>query len=92
MPPPDHFPVRAGDPRYQIISASDGFLITPNDSADLPKLTRGIILGTAGAVRVTFLSGATITIPYLVAGAIHSLQLSRIHSTGTTATGIVGLL
>ena len=90
--PPETSPMRPGDPRYQIVGATDGFAITPNDSTDLVKLPRGLIVGTAGAVRVTMLSGAVLTLPLLAAGVIHSLQVTRVHSTGTTATGIFGLL
>lgn len=90
--PSEVFPIRPGDPRHQIVGAADGFAITPNDTTDLPKLTRGLLVGTTGAVRVTMLSGAVLTLPSLAAGVIHSLQVTRVHSTGTTATGIFGLL
>lgn len=84
--------MRPGDPRSHIVGATDAFLITPNDSVNLIKLTRGLLVGTAGAVRVTMLSGAVITFPTLSAGIIHPLQVVRVHSTGTTATGLIGLL
>ncbi|VTR90823.1 Uncharacterized protein OS=Thalassobacter stenotrophicus GN=PM03_12725 PE=4 SV=1 [Gemmata massiliana] len=66
-------------------------LIVPSDSADLPFSTRGISFGAAGMVRVTMIGGETVTIPSgaLAAGAIHALRVVRVHSTGTTATGLV---
>lgn len=66
-------------------------LVTPADGSDLPFLTRGLSIAGAGAVRVTTAAGDTVTIPSgaLAAGVVHPLRVSRVWSTGTTATGIV---
>lgn len=62
--------------------------VTPNDSADLPGgATRAIMVGEAGDVAVTYVNGATDTI-YLLAGIVHPIQVARVRSTGTTATGV----
>lgn len=64
--------------------------VVPNDSTDLPDITRGIVIGGAGDLTVTMLGGDTVTFT-LVAGVTHPMRLSRIHSTGTTATNIVAV-
>lgn len=65
--------------------------VVPSDSVDLPFATRGIMVATAGSLRVTFVGGETVTLPALAAGMTHAARLSRIWLTGTTATGIVAL-
>lgn len=72
--------------------ASDGFSITPNDGADLQKMTRAIHVGTAGAVRVTLRNGAVVTLSGLGAGTLLPIRAKRVHATGTTAGGLVALL
>jgi len=74
--------------------ASSGyvFLITPNDSADLTKVTKGVSFGTAGALKIDDESGNAVVIPSgaLAAGVIHPIRARRVYSTGTDASGIVG--
>lgn len=66
-------------------------LVTPDDATDLGFQTRAISFAANGAIRVTTSGGDTVTIPSgaLAAGVMHPLQVTRIFSTGTTATGIV---
>ena len=66
------------------------FAITPNDSADLANVTRGLLLGAAGNVKVDMLESGTVTLA-LAAGIIHPLRVKRVYAAGTTATGIIGL-
>jgi hypothetical protein len=49
------------------------------------------MVGVAGAVKVTFFDGTTVTFGTLVAGVIHPLRVKRVFATGTTATGIIGV-
>lgn len=72
--------------------AQGAFLITPDDSTDLPRSTRGISFAVPGSIRVTMVDGDVVTIPSgaLAAGVIHPIGVRRVHSTGTTATGLVG--
>lgn len=72
--------------------AANAFLITLDDSNDLPYVTRGISFGTAGAVKVTLKGGQTVIIPTgnLAAGVIHPLMATRVWNTGTTASNLVG--
>lgn len=74
-----------------IIPALHVALVTPSDSADLTYTSRGVAFAAAGDLKVTTSGGETVVIPSgsLAAGLIHPLMVTRIWSTGTTATGIV---
>ena len=69
-----------------------GFDIAPDDAADLVSLTRAIVLGSAGDVAVVLKNGDAITLPALAAGVIYPVRVARVLATGTTATGIKGLI
>ena len=80
----DHFKENAitlGDP------ASNALLVTPDDNTDLPILPRCITVEVAGDLRMTFANGTTMTIQ-ADSGMIYPFRVKRIHSTGTTATGV----
>lgn len=72
--------------------ARDGFEIVPNDTADLSKVTRAVHVGTGGALRVTLISGAEVTLAGLSAGTLVPIRAERVHATGTTAGDLVALL
>ena len=72
--------------------AQDGFSITPNDEADLPQVTRALYCGTGGTLVVKLLSGATLTFINVPAGSFLPIRVVRVHSAGTTAGALVGLL
>ncbi|PIL21173.1 hypothetical protein P775_05690 [Puniceibacterium antarcticum] len=63
--------------------------ITPNDTSDLSTLTRALYVGGAGDLRVTMADGNTVTFAGLPVGW-HPVRVARVHSTGTTASNIVG--
>ncbi len=63
-------------------------LVTPSDALDLAQVTQWVYLGASGSLRVTTRGGQTLTTPVLSAGW-HLMELTRIHATGTTATGIM---
>lgn len=67
------------------------FAVTPDDAVDLARATRCLNVATSGAVRVTTLGGDTETL-YIAAGITFPIRVARIWATGTTATGILGLL
>ena len=71
--------------------ASGGAAVTPNDSTDLTTTSRAIIVGGAGNIAVTFVDGSDVTIVGLLAGQVYPFRVSRIKSTGTTATDIVAI-
>ena len=72
--------------------ASRGFAVTPNDAADLARVSRGIYVGEGGDLRVLLANDdVPVTFPGLAGGMIHGLRLRRVFATGTTATGLVGV-
>lgn len=69
-----------------------GFDINPSDGSDLAQVTRAVMVSVAGDLAVTLKNGDSITLPGLTPGVIYPVRASQIHSTGTTATGIKGLI
>lgn len=64
--------------------------VTPNDSSDLPYVTRGIMVtGTSGNVALVFQDGSQVTLGGLAVGTLYPFAVTRVKATGTTATGIV---
>lgn len=83
------------DPYADLVPATDGplvggFAVTPS-AADLPVVTRALMVGGGGDVAVILRNGDTVTLPGLQPGAVYPLRVSRVLAAGTTATGIVGL-
>ncbi len=71
-----------------ISSAYGAAAVTPNDSTVIPT-TRALAIGVAGNVAVR-MANATIATIAVTAGTA-ALQVDRVYSTGTTATGITAL-
>lgn len=65
--------------------------VSPSDSNDLPFLTRGLYVGTAGHVKVTMADGSVGVLKSLSGGIVHPLSVRRVWSTGTTALDIIAL-
>lgn len=83
------------DPYADLVPATDGplvggFAVTPA-VADLPVVTRAIMVGATGDVAVVLRSGDQVILPALQPGAVYPLRVMRVLIAGTTATGIVGL-
>ena len=73
--------------------ARDAFSITGNDSTDLAKITKALHISGSGDVKLTLMNmaaGSSITIT--LDTGYHPLRAKRVWATGTTATGITGLL
>jgi len=71
--------------------AGHGFAITPSDSIDLERPVRALYVGGAGALAVTFASGAEVVLSGIMGGTVLPIRAVRVRATGTTATAIVGL-
>ena len=71
--------------------AERAFAITGNDSTDLTVFPRAIYVGGAGNVKVTTIGGDTVTFSGALAGTIIPVRVTRVFSTGTTATNLLGL-
>ncbi|GGO96520.1 spike base protein, RCAP_Rcc01079 family [Stakelama pacifica] len=84
-----------GSPSVTTDPASDIIPIAPNDSADLSTVVREVrlkpISGTDGTIRVTFANGSTRDTEIAV-GMPLTGTIVRVHATGTTATGLEGLV
>lgn len=65
--------------------------ITPSDSTDLFTIPKALYVGGAGNLVVKLLDDATTVTFAVQAGAILPVRPVRVYSTGTTATGIIGL-
>lgn len=78
----------------KISPGEDIFPITPDDDNDLELVTRGFCFTAEGTLRVTTLEGNVRDLPsgLFCAGVIHSMRITRVHSTGTTATDIHGVV
>lgn len=72
--------------------ASHGFAVTPNDATDVAEITRALYIGSGGALAVVLHSGAEATLQNVASGTLLPLRARRVKATGTTATGIVGLV
>ncbi|MFG6621456.1 hypothetical protein ACGYK3_18290 [Sulfitobacter sp. 1A05707] len=68
-----------------------GFDVTLSDAADLPQMTRGVMVASVGDLAVVLKSGDAVTLPALSPGVIYPIRIARVLATGTTATGIKGL-
>jgi hypothetical protein len=83
------------DPYADLVPATDGplvggFAVTPA-AADLPFVTRALMVAGGGDVVVVMRNGNQITLPGLQPGAVYPVRVARVLAAGTTATGIVGL-
>ena len=69
--------------------ARNAFVVTPDNSNDLPFPTRGIMVAVSGDLEVIMIdSTAAIVISGVAAGVVHPICAKRIRAANTTATGI----
>ena len=74
--------------------AVDLLPVTPNDSADLPAPARALRCrsdGAAGTVRITTVAGQ-VRNTHIDLGQLIPVQFTRVHATGTTATGLEAIV
>jgi len=62
--------------------------VTPSDSAE--KFYRALYVGTQGDVTVDVLDGGT-NLTFKSVEGVFPISVTRVYSTGTTATDIMGL-
>lgn len=71
--------------------AHSAYAVTKSDTTVLPT-TRGLYVGGAGDVAVTMAEDQNnVTFTAVPAGSILPVQVTKVLSTGTTATAIVAL-
>ena len=71
--------------------ASDVFPITPDDDQDLAVTTRAIRADTGGDVVLVAMAGPERTCRF-ADGETRAIRATRIKATGTTATGLEGMV
>lgn len=69
----------------------NAFAITPSDSTDFTYVSRGIYVGVSGDIMAVMADGTAVLFKNAVAGSILPLRCSRVNSTGTSATNLVGI-
>ena len=72
-------------------SADGAFAIQPDDNVDLVRLPIAINVRTTGVVAFIGADGNSADV-YVAAGVVFPLRCRRVLATGTTATGIRGLV
>lgn len=71
--------------------AIHAFAITPNNSTDLDYITRSIYVGVGGTIAVVMAGGEEVTFVGVQSGSVLPVRVSRVKSTGTSATNMIGL-
>lgn len=62
--------------------------VAPDDDNDLEVVAHWLHISQGGSLVVTASRGQTVTFENILPGW-HAMEVSRVHATGTTATGIV---
>ncbi len=73
------------------MAASGGFAVTPNDGVTF-KPTLGVFVGGAGSLAVMVDGGPDVTFAAVPANTHLPIRVTKIKSSGTTATNIVALV
>ena len=85
---------------YQKLQAYKAADVTPSDSSNIPNISSpdgvrnsGCVLyiGTGGNVKVLTSSGDEVTFTNVADGTFFPVQVIKVFSTGTTASGIIAL-
>ena len=66
-------------------------LITPSNSVNLPEMVRAIRATAGGNIRMITARGDDVTCAF-GAGETRPIRANKIFATGTTATGIEGMI
>ena len=72
------------------VSAYDAAAVTLSDSTELAP-TRALFVGTGGNLKVTMAYGTDVTFTGVQAGSILPIQVTKVWSTGSTASNVVAL-
>ena len=70
--------------------SSSAAAVTPNDSTVL-ALTRALWVGTGGNLKVTMGYGTDVTFTAVPDGKLMPIRVTKVFSTGTTASNIVAI-
>ncbi|CCF85403.1 spike base protein, RCAP_Rcc01079 family [Nitrolancea hollandica] len=79
------------------VPARKAIAITKDDSNPIPHpsgeaTTRGILVGTAGDLKLLFQDDTVaVTVKSLAAGVVYPFSVKQVYNTGSTASDIIGL-
>lgn len=73
-------------------AATLAFEITPHDTNELSVYPRALFIGGLGSVKVRTLRDNDVTFNGCPAGMILPIVVKKVYFTGTSASGIVGLV
>lgn len=65
--------------------------VTPSDANDLVRVSRALYVGGAGDVAIVTRDGSGVILSAVPAGTVLPVRVTRVKSTGTTATLLVAL-
>lgn len=65
--------------------------VVPSDTVSLSSVSRALYVGGAGDLSLVFDDGTTAVLSAATAGSFLPVRVSRVNSTGTTATNVVSL-
>lgn len=74
---------------FNLDSYSEAVAVTKSDTTQV--FFRALYIGGTGAVAVTMEGGGDVTFAAVPAGAVLPIRVTKVLSTGTAATSIVGL-
>lgn len=67
-----------------------GMNVVPDDSEDLPFVTRAIYVGGAGNLALRLQDGTELVLENVAAGSLLPIRAARVLASGTSATGVAG--
>lgn len=78
-------------------SGQGAVAVTPSDTVDIAypsgtRYGRWIYVGGAGDLKVKLADGSDATFTAVSVGVFHPIAVTRVYSTGTTATGIIAII
>ena len=65
--------------------------VTPADGTEFANVTTALWVGGGGNLSVVMAGGETVTLSGVLPGTLVPLRVTRVRSTGTTATNILAL-
>lgn len=82
--------VSGGD--NMIYPANSAEVVTPHDTTTLAKVSRALYVGVGGDVTVQMYgTGTAILFKNVPTGTLLPIRITRVNSTGTTATNMVAI-
>ena len=78
-------------PTTPISPARSASTVIPNDTAELPHVSRALYIGQFGALSVQMADGDVVTFEAIPAGSMLPIRAAKVLSSGTTAAAILSL-